>query len=206
MVEDTAALLRHCQGMRDDLLSAIAGLSGHLMTEPSLDGWSVLVPFLKGSRAVKVKHEEELMKKSFILSALAGAIAVLILFLVTSLLSYADFLENNSALSADLFEKVQRPLDQTQIPAIILSIVIIGCLIATIVYWVKAKKFVDGFKYVFLFGVLMMGSVNFGLIATTYYYSYTTGIVDIFVSGLMFGIGGGVAALVMGKRLKPAKP
>ena len=145
------------------------------------------------------------MKKSFVLSALAGTATVLILFLVTSILPYTDFLKNNSALSADLFAKVQRPLDQTQIPAIILSILIVGCLIATIVYWVKAKNFVDGFKYVFLFGILMMGTVKFGLIATSYYYSYMTGIVDIFMAGFMFAIGGGVAALVMNKSMKPTK-
>ena len=41
MPEDREALRRHYQQMRDELLSAIAGLSDDLMTEPSLDGWSV---------------------------------------------------------------------------------------------------------------------------------------------------------------------
>ena len=41
MVEDRRALLRHYQDMRDELLSAVAGLTDELMTEPSLDNWSV---------------------------------------------------------------------------------------------------------------------------------------------------------------------
>lgn len=41
MDEDKDALLEHYRRMRDDLLAAIRGLSDDLMTEPSLDGWSV---------------------------------------------------------------------------------------------------------------------------------------------------------------------
>ena len=41
MAEDRDALLQHYRQMREDLLSVINGLSDELMTEPSLDGWSV---------------------------------------------------------------------------------------------------------------------------------------------------------------------
>lgn len=41
MAEDKEALLQHYRQMRKELLSAIHGLSDDLMTEPSLDGWSV---------------------------------------------------------------------------------------------------------------------------------------------------------------------
>ena len=41
MVEDRDALLEHYRAMREDLLAAIDGLSDELLTEPSLDGWSV---------------------------------------------------------------------------------------------------------------------------------------------------------------------
>ncbi len=41
MPEDRDALLDHYRQMREGLLSAIDGLSDELMTEPSLDGWSV---------------------------------------------------------------------------------------------------------------------------------------------------------------------
>lgn len=41
MAEDKNALLQHYRKMRQDILAAIDGLSDELMTEPSLDGWSV---------------------------------------------------------------------------------------------------------------------------------------------------------------------
>lgn len=41
MAEDRDALLQHYREMREELLSAIDGLSDERMTEPSLDGWSV---------------------------------------------------------------------------------------------------------------------------------------------------------------------
>src|SRR5215210_7085073 len=41
MAEDRDALRRHYQQMRAELLAAIEGLSDELMTEPSIDGWSV---------------------------------------------------------------------------------------------------------------------------------------------------------------------
>ncbi len=41
MTDDKEGLLRHYRQTREDLLSAIEGLSDALLTEPSLDGWSV---------------------------------------------------------------------------------------------------------------------------------------------------------------------
>jgi uncharacterized damage-inducible protein DinB len=41
MAEDRDALQYHYQQMREELLSAIDGLSAELMIEPLLDGWSV---------------------------------------------------------------------------------------------------------------------------------------------------------------------
>lgn len=41
MAEDRDGLLRDYRRMREELLSAIDGLSEELLTEPSLDGWSI---------------------------------------------------------------------------------------------------------------------------------------------------------------------
>ena len=41
MAEDREALLQHYRQMREELLAVIEGLSDELMTEASLDGWSV---------------------------------------------------------------------------------------------------------------------------------------------------------------------
>ena len=41
MAEDREALLQHYRQMREALLAAIDGLSDAVLTDPSLDGWSV---------------------------------------------------------------------------------------------------------------------------------------------------------------------
>lgn len=41
MAEERDALIQHYRQMREELLAAIDGLSDELLTEPSLDGWSV---------------------------------------------------------------------------------------------------------------------------------------------------------------------
>src|SRR5260370_39647272 len=41
MAEERDALVQHYRQMREELLSAIDGLSDERMSEPSLDGWSV---------------------------------------------------------------------------------------------------------------------------------------------------------------------
>ena len=41
MAEDRDALLQHYRQMREELLATIDGLGDELLTEPSLDGWSV---------------------------------------------------------------------------------------------------------------------------------------------------------------------
>ena len=41
MAEDREALLQHYRRMREEMLAAIDGLSDELMSEPSLDGWSI---------------------------------------------------------------------------------------------------------------------------------------------------------------------
>jgi len=41
VVEDRDQLVRHYVQMREELLASIVGLSDELMTEPSIDGWSV---------------------------------------------------------------------------------------------------------------------------------------------------------------------
>lgn len=139
------------------------------------------------------------MGKRLILAGLAAAAAVLI---VNGLIYpfYHDFLRDNSDLAADLFDRVQRPVDETLLPATAASMVLVGALIAVVVRWSGAHTFLGGIKAGLVLGLLMVGTVNLGLIATTHYYSYTSGIVDAFVGGATIAVGGGAAALVLGKR------
>lgn len=139
------------------------------------------------------------MIKKFVLSSLACSVVIAIPNAIITPLFYYDFLKNHSGLSPDLWVKVQRPAEETELVAAILSILLIGCLTTLVIYWTRAKTFLEGFKFGFIFSVLMMGVVNFGLLGTTYYWSYISAITDIFVAATTFAIGGGVAALIMGR-------
>jgi H+/gluconate symporter-like permease len=138
------------------------------------------------------------MTKKFILSALACAVIIAIPNAIITPLFYYDFLKNNSGLPPELWEKVQRTVEETEVVAAVLSILLIGCLTTLVIYWTKVKTFMEGFKKVFIFSVLMMGVVNFGLLGTTHYWSYKSAIIDILVASITFALGGGVAALIMG--------
>jgi len=142
------------------------------------------------------------MIKKFFLSSLACAVVDAIPNAIITPLFYYDFLKNNSGLTPELWEKVQRSAAETEVVPVLLSLLLIGCLTTLVIYWTKAKTFMDGFKYSFIFSVLMMGVVNLGLLGTTHYWSYISAITDIFVAATTFAIGGGVAALIMGRENK----
>lgn len=137
------------------------------------------------------------MTKWFALSVVASAVAVLATNLVIYVLFYGDFLASNSGLSRELFEQVQKPADQTDILAFVAATLLTGTLLTAVIERVKARTFTAGATTAFVFGCLMVGSVDLGLIATTHYYSTFSGIVDIFVAAATFAIGGGIAALIL---------
>ncbi len=142
------------------------------------------------------------MIKKFVLSSLVCTVIVAIPNAIITPLFYYDFLKNNSGLSPELWERVQRSAEETEVVPVILSLLLIGCLITLVIYWTKAKTFLDGFIYSFTFSALMMGVVNLGLLGTTHYWSYISAITDIFVAATSFAIGGGVVALIVGRENK----
>lgn len=137
------------------------------------------------------------MTKWFAMSVVASAVTVLATNLVIYLLFYEQFLISNSGLSRELFEQVQKPADQTDILPFVLATLLTGTLLTAVTERVRARTFIAGATTAFVFGCLMVGSVNLGLIATTHYYSYLSGIVDIFVAAATFAVAGGVAALIL---------
>ena len=139
------------------------------------------------------------MNKKFLLSTIASAITMVIPNAIISATFYYDFLKAHSGLSNDVWDKFQRSAGQTETAAAIITLLFIGIFISSVVYFTKAKTFWDGMKWAFFFGVLLAGTTNFGFIATTHYWSYFSAIIDIFVAATTFALGGGVAALILGR-------
>lgn len=145
------------------------------------------------------------MTKRFGLSVLASAAAIALTNGLIYVLFYGEFLAANSGLSRELFDRVQKPAEQTEALPTVLAMLLAGTLLTVVIQHAKARTFIAGARSAFLFGCLMLGSVNFGLIGTTYYYSYVSGVVDIFVAASTFAAAGGVAALILGRDARPGQ-
>jgi hypothetical protein len=74
-----------------------------------------------------------------------------------------------------------------------------GFLITTVMKWSGAKTFASGLKYGFVFSLLFWGSVNFGLYASSNFFSQTTVFVDYACSVTAMTISAAVAAWMLGR-------
>src|SRR5436190_1157537 len=102
------------------------------------------------------------MTKKFLLSIVASAITMAVPNSIITATFYYDFLKAHSGLSSDVWDKFQRSAEQTEPIAAILTILFIGIFITGVVYLAKAKTFLDGMKWTFVFGALLAGITNFG--------------------------------------------
>ena len=142
------------------------------------------------------------MKTRFIFAILASALTVLVLNGVIYPLFYGDFLRNYSGMGVELWDKIQKPVEETNLPVTFLSMILIGSLVTSVVKWSQSTTFLKGIRSGVVLGLLMVGGVNMGLLATTNYYSYTSAFVDVFVGGLSIAVSCGVAAVVIGSGKK----
>jgi hypothetical protein len=79
-----------------------------------------------------------------------------------------------------------------------------GFLITWIMYRLGARSFVSGLKQGFILGSLFWSSVNFGLYASSNYFSEAGVFVDIASSTTVMTLAGAVAAWLLGAGRKPA--
>ena len=65
--------------------------------------------------------------------------------------------------------------------------------------WAGANTFVSGLKYGFVFSLLFWGSVNFGLYASSNFFSQVTVFVEYFCSLIAMTISGAIAVWMLGR-------
>ena len=76
-----------------------------------------------------------------------------------------------------------------------------GFLITLVIQWAGAKIFLAGLKYELIFSLLFWGSVNFGLYASSNYFSTVSVFVDYACSVAAMTIAFGVSAWVLEKSI-----
>jgi hypothetical protein len=74
-----------------------------------------------------------------------------------------------------------------------------GFLITTVMKWAGANSFISGLKYGFVFSLLFWGSVNFGLYASSNFFSTTSVFIDYVCSVTVMTISAAISSWMLGK-------
>ena len=74
-----------------------------------------------------------------------------------------------------------------------------GFLITTVMHWAGARSFGSGLKYGSILGLLFWASVNFGLYASSHYFSTASVFADYASSTAVMTLSSAVAAWILGR-------
>ena len=110
-----------------------------------------------------------------------------------------DIYQSHPAVSEDFMKQLHRKPDELIVWAMVITSLAMGFLITTVIRWSGAKTFFTGLKYGFVFAFLFWGSVNFGLYASSNFFSQATVFVDYACSVTAMTISGAIAAWLLGR-------
>mgnify|MGYP001163219777 CR=1 FL=1 len=139
------------------------------------------------------------MNKNFLLAGLCTTIVNLLLNAAAYVFLLKDFYLSHPAVSAEFMKQLHRAPDQLIGWAMVVTSVAMGFLITTVVRWSGATTFASGLRNGFLVALLFWGSVNFGLYASSNFFSRATVFVDYACSVTAMTIAGAVAAWMLGR-------
>ncbi|TMI88904.1 MAG: hypothetical protein E6H08_17270 [Bacteroidetes bacterium] len=140
------------------------------------------------------------MKNKFLLASVITTIVLFVLNAIMYVSFLKDFFQNHPAVSPEFMKQLYRSDDQLIIWAIILSSVAIGCLVTTVIYWSGARTFINGLKSGFIFAILFLFSVDFGLLGSTNNFTIAGAFADIICSTTTVTLSCAVAAWILGKK------
>ena len=143
------------------------------------------------------------MKKQFLLAILATTVVLFILNGIMFFVFLKDFFQDHPAVSPEFMKQLYRPDDQIIIWALVVCSLAIGGLVTTVINWSGARSFVAGLRSGFIFAILFLLSVDFGLLATTNNFTVAGAFADMICSTITLTLSSAVAAWILG-RGKPA--
>jgi hypothetical protein len=138
------------------------------------------------------------MNKRFIISGVLTAFASVSLHGVTYFLFLKDFYQLHPAVSEEFRRQLSRPPDQLVVWAMVVTSLAMGFLVTTVIKWSGASSFASGAKYGGVLAILYWASVNFGLYASSNFFSLPSLFVDYVCSVVAMTISGSVAAWALG--------
>jgi uncharacterized membrane protein YphA (DoxX/SURF4 family) len=140
------------------------------------------------------------MNKRFLVAGLITTLINLFLHGVAYFFILKDFYRSHPAGSEEFMKQLGRPPGELIMWAMAVTALTMGFLITLIMKWSCAKTFISGLKNGFITGVLFWGSVNFGLYASSNYFSQASVFVDFACSATVMTISGACAAWMLGFR------
>lgn len=139
------------------------------------------------------------MNKKFLISGLITTVVNLLLHAAAFIFILKDFYQSYPVVSEEFMKQLHRPPDQLIMWAMVVTSLSMGFLITTVIKWSGANTFVSGLKFGFVFSLLFWGSVNFGLYASSNYFSQETVFLDYACSVATMTISAAVAAGLLGR-------
>lgn len=138
------------------------------------------------------------MNRKFLVTGLITSVVNLLLNAAAYFLILKSFYRSYPAVSEEFARQLHRGPGELIMWAMIVTALAMGFLITTVIKWSGAKTFVSGLKYGSIVATLFWGSVNFGLYASSNFFSDTTVFVDYVCSAAAMTLSGAVAAWLLG--------
>jgi hypothetical protein len=139
------------------------------------------------------------MKKRFLLSGLATSVSSLVLNAAAYFLVLKDVYRAHPTISEEFMKQLHRPSGQLIVWAMAVTALAMGFLVTTAMKWSGARTFSSGLKRGFVFAAMYWGAVNFGLYASSNYFSTQAVFVDYACSVTAMTLSGALAAWLLGR-------
>lgn len=138
------------------------------------------------------------MNKKYLVTGIITTVVNLLLNASAYFFLLKDFYRSYPAVSEEFMKQLHRQPGELIMWAMAVTSLAMGFLITLVIKWSGAKTFVSGLKYGFIFALLFWGSVNFGLYASSNFFSNITVFVDYACSVSAMTISGAFASYLSG--------
>jgi hypothetical protein len=146
------------------------------------------------------------MNKKFLLTGLAASVSSLLLNAAAFVLVLKDVYRAHPAGSEEFMKQLHRPSGQLIVWAMAVTSLAMGYLVATAMKWSGARTLASGLKRGFVFAALFWGAVNFGLYASSNFFSSTAVFVDYACSVTAMSLTAALAAWLLGRGKRTKEP
>ena len=133
------------------------------------------------------------------MSGLVTSATNLVLHAAVYFLFLKEFFRSHPAGSQEFVKQLHRGPDELVGWAMAVTSLAMGFLITTMIKWSRATTFISGLKRGLVLGLLFWASVNFGLYASSNYFSMESVFVDYACSAAVMTVAAAVSAWMLGR-------